>query len=351
MQLNPQKIITFVYMKIRHIIELLLFSLLGCFVYFLITKYTDFSQEVASIMYSNGALAYTIVSYNILGFITLLLSKLLIKNTLQPNNTKYIIFFHLSIFIILILLNYSILVFAKYISNVEPIYNFSRNGWELLICTCIIEIIIIELILSHSSMRYTLDLQNKNLKLSQENEKVKYANLQNQLNPHFLFNSLNTLIAEIPYNPDTAVEFAKNLSNIYRYVLQYSEKTKTTIEQEINLVKSYVFMHKVRLGDCILLTNDISEDYLTHMVPPLSLQLLFENIIKHNQISEREKITIRLFIENDYLCISNTIIPKINSNSSGIGLKNLSSRCKLLTNRELIIEKTDKIFTVKIPIL
>lgn len=338
-------------MKWKNIFELLIFTIIGYFSYFLVINYTDFSPQIAQIMYSKGALLYTVVSFNIVGFITVYVAKIIIKNTISlPTSNLYIIF-HIIFFIVLFALNYSILIFAKYISHIEPIYNLSKNGWELLLTVWGIEIVIMELVLSNRTLHSNLELLKKTSKLQKENDKVKYINLQNQLNPHFLFNSLNTLIAEIPYNPDTAVQFTKHLSSIYRYILQFSDKAKVSISQELTVLNSYIYMHKVRIGDCIILQNEIPEDYLEKKIAPLSLQLLLENIFKHNAMSPRRQMVVRLYIEKEYICISNTIIQKISSESTGIGLKNLSSRSKLLTGKDIIIEKTDDLFTVKIPLI
>ena len=113
----------------------------------------------------------------------------------------------------------------------------------------------------------------------------RYAALQNQLNPHFLFNSLNTLISEIEYAPKNAILFTQRLSDVYRYILQSQQQRLVTIESELSFIDSYIFLHKVRLGDCIRIENRIEADNYDLKLPSLTLQLLVENVIKHNIIN------------------------------------------------------------------
>ena len=175
--------------------------------------------------------------------------------------------------------------------------------------------------------------------------------LQNQLNPHFLFNSLNTLIAEIEYNPSNAVRFTKHLSSVYRYVLQSQDKTLVPLNEELDFMKSYLFLHEVRLGNCISCECLVPDDYSDAMLPPLTLQLLVENVIKHNSITSGKPMRIHINIENNYLIVSNPIQPKkSNDSSSGVGLNNLSNRCKLMLGEEIIVIKENNSFTVKVPL-
>ena len=117
------------------------------------------------------------------------------------------------------------------------------------------------LLLSNRSIQNTLKLQQEAAELQKENNTARYAALQNQLNPHFLFNSLNTLIAEIEYNPSNAVRFTKHLSSVYRYVLQSQDKTLVPLNEELDFMKSYLFLHEVRLGNCISCECLVPDDY------------------------------------------------------------------------------------------
>ena len=179
----------------------------------------------------------------------------------------------------------------------------------------------------------------------------RYAALQSQLNPHFLFNSLNTLIAEIEYNPGNAVHFTKHLSSVYRYVLQCQDKTLVTLTEELEFLQSYLFLHKVRLGDCISCNCCIASGYTSCMLPPLTLQLLAENVINHNSITLSKPMKIDIRLEEGYLAVSNPIQPKKSHESPGVGLKNLSNRCQLMLGKEIIVHNDEKVFIVKVPLL
>ena len=189
--------------------------------------------------------------------------------------------------------------------------------------------------------------------LEQERTEAELKNLKNQLNPHFLFNSLNTLIAEIEYDPATAVKFTQHLSEVYRYVLRQQQCQIVSLKEELDFLDSYIFLHQVRLGDCLSLERDLPDNVIDHQLPPLTLQLLAENVVKHNYIDDFNPMTIRVYTERNsrYLCVSNTLRPKKVSNASGKGLKNLSERYQLLCKQDIQIRKNDHQFTVSIPLI
>lgn len=209
------------------------------------------------------------------------------------------------------------------------------------------------LLLINYSMRYTLNLYKEKQRLEAESIQAKYTALQSQLNPHFLFNSLNTLIAEIEYDPSTAVKFTQHLSEVYRYVLRQQQCQIVSLKEELDFLDSYIFLHQVRLGDCLSLECDLPDNVIDHQLPPLTLQLLAENVVKHNYIDDFNPMTIRVYTEKNgrYLCVSNTLRPKKVSNASGKGLKNLSERYQLLCKQDIQIRKNDHQFTVSIPLI
>ena len=333
--------------------NILLFSGLGLFSYSLIVNYTDFSPEIANILYSRGALIYTILTFNLLGYSTLLLSEWVNKRyTLTMLGRGKVHLTHGLVALLFLLLNYSLFVVAKVLADVPPVLNFSRSGWHLLIIVWMAEMVIVGLLLSNRTLRINQQLRQEAAKLQIENAQAKYSALQSQLNPHFLFNSLNTLIAEIKYNPENAINFTQHLSRVYRYVLQCQERQLVPLDGELEFMESYLFLHRVRLGDCIRCDCQLPDDFCERQLPPLTLQLLVENVIKHNSISPGKPMTIRITHEGDYLVTSNSIVPKkTKGETSGIGLRNLSARCRLMTGKEIVIEKNETVFTVKTPTL
>lgn len=340
-------------MKWNTIIYILLFSGLGIFSYFLIINYTDFSPQMVQVLYSRGALVFTILTFNLLGYFTLRMPEWVNKQyILSPFRKWKTIMIYMTVVFLFLLLNYSLFVTAKMLADIEPVFNFSHSGWNLLIVVWLAELVIIGLLLSNRTLHANQLLQQEAAKLQIENTQAKYTALQSQLNPHFLFNSLNTLIAEIKYNPANAVCFTQHLSHVYRYVLQCQDKNLVSLGEEVEFMHSYLFLHKVRLGDCIHCDCRIPVEYMECQIPPLTLQLLVENVIKHNSISLGKPMTIQIGVGNGYLIVSNPISPKKKADViSGIGLKNLSNRCQLLLDKEIIVIKEITTFIVKIPII
>lgn len=181
--------------------------------------------------------------------------------------------------------------------------------------------------------------------------KNDYNALQDQLNPHFLFNSLSALKSMIRYDPDAAVSFTQNFTDSYRYVLQSRDKTTVMLAEELEFIDSYIAMHKERLGDALQVTKEIDPQHFELGIPPLSLQLLLENAIKHNIVSKDNPLLIRLFSRGNYFCVENNFQPKESSYSTSKGLKNLTARYRYLTEHEVLVIKEEKVFRVELPLL
>lgn len=186
-------------------------------------------------------------------------------------------------------------------------------------------------------------------KLKTDIIKLEYEALKNQVNPHFLFNSLNALTSLVAEN-DEAVRFIKKLSDVYRYVLEQKDKEIVPLERELEFVDSYAYLHKIRFGDNFNMNINIQTQ--NKNVVPLSVQMLVENAIKHNIVSEDEPLEIHIFEENDYLVVENNIqLKSMVKDSSKIGLKNIKSRYAYLTDKEFIVSNKHDKFTVKVPLL
>lgn len=181
----------------------------------------------------------------------------------------------------------------------------------------------------------------------------KYENLKNQLDPHFLFNSLNTLTNLVYENPDKAAKFIKQLSEVYRYVLDTKEREVVPLEEETNFLKSYLFLQQIRFGS--KLQVDINLNGTTLMVAPLALQMLVENAIKHNIISEDDPLTIKIYLMEDFIVVENTLQPRQETSyqhSSGVGLENIKRRYEFLSSGlEVHISRDLKSFKVKLPVI
>lgn len=189
-------------------------------------------------------------------------------------------------------------------------------------------------------------------KLIAKSANAQFESLKNQLDPHFLFNSLNVLSSLIDENPNQAQKFTASMSKIYRYVLEQKDKELVTVEDEMEFAKTYCDLLKTRFEDSVDFIFDVNkEDYRKYVVP-LSLQLLLENCIKHNFATSSKPLVIRIFSEHDVLCIENNLqVREQIKESSGIGLANIVQRYSLLTKKNVFIEKSEDYFKVKLPML
>ncbi len=188
-------------------------------------------------------------------------------------------------------------------------------------------------------------------KYKAESERFHHQMLKNQVNPHFLFNSLNTLTSLVEQNPTEAVKFIKKLSDVYRYVLEQRDNEMVLLQDEIDLVKSYVFMQQHRYGENLMVS--INVEHLNWMLPPMSMQMLLENAIKHNTITEESPLLISIEEVNGYLVISNTLKPRRSlGDETGIGLSNIKSRYEFLTSKPVSYGPENGLhFVVRIPLL
>ena len=181
---------------------------------------------------------------------------------------------------------------------------------------------------------------------------AQFESLKNQIDPHFLFNSLNVLSSLIEENPDNAQKFTTSLSKIYRYVLEQKDKELVSVAEELAFAKTYMNLLKMRFENSITFELPENFDNLDAKVVPLSLQLLLENTIKHNIVSEQKPLHIKIYIENNYLIVENNLQKKeVLQDRRGVGLQNIVNRYGLLSERKMHIEESDIFFKVKIPIL
>jgi two-component system, LytTR family, sensor kinase len=189
--------------------------------------------------------------------------------------------------------------------------------------------------------------------LKRANMQSQFETLKNQVNPHFLFNSLNTLITIIPENPILAEEFTHRLSNVYRYVLHHKDKELVPLREEINFVEDYLFLQQIRFGKNLLYKQNIDEQYQSWLVAPLALQMLMENAIKHNIISSSKPLVIEISTNKDqFLVVKNNLQKKENEDSSTkVGLQNIIDRYKFLTQKNVEISITSDAFIVSLPLL
>lgn len=181
---------------------------------------------------------------------------------------------------------------------------------------------------------------------------AKFDALKNQLDPHFLFNSLNVLTSLIDENPQQAQKFTTSLSKVYRYVLEQKNKELVSVDEELAFARTYMNLIKMRFEDSIVVDIPKMAQNPEAKVVPLSLQLLLENAVKHNMVTPSKKLHIRIFEEDGSLVVQNNMQKKqVIKKSSGVGLQNIRQRYYLLTNRQVHIVEDTKNFKVAIPML
>lgn len=192
----------------------------------------------------------------------------------------------------------------------------------------------------------------RNETLQKENLHMQYLQLKNQINPHFLFNSLNVLNSLIHKDSDRASQYIQKLSQIYRYVLTQDTKELVYVAEEMEFINTYIEVLRIRYGDALRCVVSISDDTLGLLIPPMSLQLLIENAVKHNSVSMNKPLTITIKNEGEDLIISNNINPRITvENSTEIGIKNLDRKYNIISGQSIIVDNNNRDFKVTLPLL
>ena len=192
----------------------------------------------------------------------------------------------------------------------------------------------------------------ENEELRTESVRHQYESLKNQLNPHMLFNSLNTLLSLIRESPTKAIDYTQELSRVLRYTLQDDDRRSVTLAEEMQFADAYIYLMKMRYEDNLRFDIHIDQSMNSMLLPPMSVQLLIENAIKHNEISNRNPLTISIRTEGGMLSVSNRIQPKrLTPAGPGIGLENLAKRYNLLWQQEIQISAENGIFSVRLPLL
>jgi LytS/YehU family sensor histidine kinase len=188
--------------------------------------------------------------------------------------------------------------------------------------------------------------------LKQENLQSQLESLKSQVNPHFLFNSLNSLSSLISEDSEKAEKFLDELSKVYRYLLRNNEDDLTTLHSEMQFIQSYYHLLKTRYGDSLLLKTQIEDHYLDYWLPPLTLQMLVENAVKHNVMMRELPLRIHITINNGKLVIANNLQRKVRRVSSNrVGLGNIAKKYKLLRQDNIMVRENDQEFAVIIPLI
>lgn len=189
-------------------------------------------------------------------------------------------------------------------------------------------------------------------RLEREKTQVQFDNLKNQLNPHFLFNALTSLNSLIKSNPELASDFLQNMSRVYRYVLKHKDKEVVSLREETEFLNDYLFLLETRFGEAFRFESTIPEEALGKGIVPVTLQILVENAVKHNIISDKKPLHLCLSVEGDYLVMKNANHPKKNvEGSNGLGLENLKNLYRYMSDLTLYWELNEREYKIHIPLI
>ena len=232
-------------------------------------------------------------------------------------------------------------------SGISVFYDVSAKAFM----TTVISLIIFYFYNTNLISNHWIKSIEKNEELKRENLQAKYEALKNQVNPHFLFNSLNTLSGLVEQKPELATDFIKKLSDIYRYVLEQNDKELVSIKEEMKFVEDYIFLSQMRFGKGLIFNSRLTKNQ-NFQVAPLGIQMMVENAIKHNIISDDMPLKIEMEIEDGFVIVKNNLQKKktINSGKEPLGLANLKNRYAYLSGVPVEVIESESEFIVKLPI-
>ncbi len=295
-------------------------------------------------------MTYSLSLYFVNAFLHIKLDAIFSKNRYSPKRLiiGFVLSFVVTLFVIFLLRFFEALIIKN--NTLEVFWNNERASNYIV--SSIIAILV--LLAIHSFYFYKTLQENrvKEQKIIAGTASAKFESLKNQIDPHFLFNSLNVLSSLIEENPENAQRFTTSLSKIYRYVLEQKDKELVSVEEELAFAKTYMNLLKMRFENSLFYELPTTIINSEAKVVPLSLQLLLENTVKHNVVSEQKPLHIRIYVDGDYLAIQNDFQKKeVLQSRQGVGLQNIINRYGIITNRKVLIEQNEQTFTVKLPIL
>ncbi|QZE14840.1 histidine kinase [Halosquirtibacter laminarini] len=206
-------------------------------------------------------------------------------------------------------------------------------------------------VLTRSYSRRLVREREKNMQLKEDKMGAELNALQNQVNPHFLFNSLNVLISEIYLDQERAVTYTQHLSDIYRYILKSTDHYTVPLKEELEFLESYVYLQEIKYEDAFQIQFDVDVHVMQCEIPVLALQLLVENAIKHNAILKEKPLKIDILYNGKQLIVRNSLNYKKVVDKEGIGLRNLDRRYKLLIGKHIEVCQSEEDFCVILPLI
>ncbi len=244
------------------------------------------------------------------------------------------------------------------LGNLIYMAGFDLVAWQKILNAMVLEIFNVVLITflitvvheAYFFYKQWMDNFSKSVRLEKENIQSQLNALKAQVNPHFLFNSLNSLMGLVDNNPK-AEKYILDLSEYLRYVLAGSKHETVSLKEELENTDKYIRMMDLRFGDNLIFEKNIDESYNERRIPPLAVQMLVENCVKHNIVTNEQKLKIKIKTNDEKVIVSNNLQKKINAAANGDGLNNIKSRYSLGTEEQVIVLETETEFIVSLPLL
>ena len=300
---------------------------------------------------------YLTVSWMIIVLILVILSNRFLNKKLNKRlpwlsygNKRFYWQLASEIIISLVIINLSYLVFKYFLTQDPP------DASQLTLMNIFGTIILIPIISINFGIQFLKNWKNAQLdseKFQKESIKAELTTLKNHLDPHFLFNNLNILSSLISKDQKKSQEYLEKFAEVYRIILQSSSEELVPLKQELDFIKAYMYLLHIRFEDTIQLEMDIPTKNESYYLPPLTLQMLIENAIKHNVTTEIRPLKIDVGVHAQYLIIKNNLQPKkvAPGQSNKSGLKNIERRYSYFTDRKVNIHQTPEKFIVKVPLI
>nr|WP_321486109.1 histidine kinase [uncultured Draconibacterium sp.] len=336
------------------LLKVLFYLVAGSFLYitinFIFQIYYDYPKEY-SLSQHIGTIVLTAILTEGLIFINSYLKNR--ENFSQSNLQRILVLVSVDIIFVITLVSASgIFLMLTFASDDRVIITFFDLLTTNLVAICYSFIIVLAVSLYETNRNLRISLI-KMERFKKENAEAKFHSLKKQLSPHFLFNTLNTLYNIIDKDKELAKDYLLKIADIYRYVLENENNELIELKKELDFAHDYAFLIGKRFGDAFEFNVNVPEKLMNKHIPPLTMQILTENVLKHNKLDLANKLILSVYVaNNNELVIKNNITAKnVQKNTTGLGLQNLNNRYRYLVNNEITITNTETEFVVKIPLI
>lgn len=267
-------------------------------------------------------------------------------------NTRLFIGFVLQVIVTFSIIFGCIYAYSKLVVNPQNVFiEYKETFIKLSILLCVVLAVYSVVYFAFYSYYSYVTLQIESVKQERKQIELQLKALKSQLSPHFLFNSLNTVSSLARVSAKKSELFIRELANMYRFTIRSYHAVLIPLKEELEFVTAYQYLLETRFDNQLKIAIDIPPALHTTKIPPLALQMLVENAVKHNTLSVKNPLKITIYAEDNYICVKNTITDEpVNKESFHIGLENISTRYLLLANKEIMTSK-GAVFLVKIPII